>query len=190
MPGAGGFARLPSLHFTAPTPQILQRRRMLEQQLNLTYNTTNSMQATAYAIDNASMIADQVSATKSAMVTLRKQHADISLDELEDMQDDMADLLADSAEMSDLMGRSYGLPGELDEGDLDAELEALEDELAGDAFGEGAGYMGEALPAGGVPAASAASMPAGGTHAPAVAEASGGGGLQLDEFGAPVATAV
>ena len=69
---------------------------MLEQQLNLTYNTTNSMQATAYAIDNASVIADQVSATKSAMVTLRKQHADISLDELEDMQDDMADLLADA----------------------------------------------------------------------------------------------
>ena len=150
---------------------------MLEQQLNVSYSTTNSMQATAYAIDNASMISEQVAATKAAMVTLKKQHEDISLDDLEDMQDDMAELLGDAAEMSDLMGRSFGLPGEVDEADLDAELAALDDELAAEPM-EAGGYM-DALPAGGVAAASAASMPAGATGAPA--------GVQLDEYGAPVA---
>ena len=39
---------------------MLTRRKMLENQLNMTYNTTNSMQATAYAMENAQMIQEQV----------------------------------------------------------------------------------------------------------------------------------
>ncbi len=174
--------------------QILQRRRMLESQLNMAYNTTNSMQATAYALENAQMVQDQVSAQRGAMTALKSQHESISLDELEDMQDDMADLLQDAAEISDLMGRSYGLPDEIDEADLDAELEALDDELE-DGVGSssymtdaGANAYGVGTAAGGV--TSATGMPSA-AHGPAmptaVAAGGGGGGYQLDEFGAPIA---
>lgn len=93
--------------------------------------------------------------------------------------------------MSDLMGRSYGLPGEVDEGDLDAELAALDDELeagvgVGGGYMDDAGYMGEGVgvAAGGV--STAGGMPAVAAPAPAAVAASGGS-VALDEFGAPVA---
>ena len=167
---------------------------MLEGQLNMAYNTTNSMQATAYALENAQMVQDQVAAQRGAMTALKTQHENISLDELEDMQDDMADLLQDAGEISDLMGRSYGLPDEIDEADLDAELEALDDELesgVGDSYltDAGASTYGVGVSAGGV--SSATGMPSAAAPAPsmpaAVAAGGGGGGYQLDEFGAPIA---
>ncbi|OLY84685.1 Charged multivesicular body protein 5 [Smittium mucronatum] len=40
----------------------------------------------------------------------------------------MADLLEDTNEIQELMGRSYNIPENVDEQDLDAELEALEAE--------------------------------------------------------------
>jgi len=167
---------------------------MLESQLNMAYNTTNSMQATAYALENAQMVQDQVLAQRGAMTALKTQHESISLDELEDMQDDMADLLQDAAEISDLMGRSYGLPDEIDEADLDAELEALDDELEeglGDSYltDAGANTYGVGTSAGGV--ASTTGMPSATARSPAmptaVAAGGGGGSYQLDEFGAPIA---
>ena len=39
------------------------------------------------------------------------------------------DMLEDVGEISDILGRSYGMPDGIDEGDLDAELACLEDEL-------------------------------------------------------------
>ena len=39
-------------------------------------------------------------------------------------------MLEDVGEISDILGRSYGMPDEIDEADLDAELDCLEDEWA------------------------------------------------------------
>ncbi|OMJ27958.1 Charged multivesicular body protein 5 [Smittium culicis] len=44
------------------------------------------------------------------------------------LQDEMADLLEDTNEIQELMGRSYNVPDDVNEQDLDAELEALEAE--------------------------------------------------------------
>lgn len=48
---------------------------------------------------------------------------------LQDIQDDMADMLDMSEEVQEAMGRSYGTP-DIDESELEAELEALGDEIA------------------------------------------------------------
>jgi charged multivesicular body protein 5 len=50
---------------------------------------------------------------------------------IEDLQDDLADLMLDADEVNEVMGRAYGLPDDVYEEDLDAELAALdEDEFA------------------------------------------------------------
>lgn len=48
---------------------------------------------------------------------------------LQDIQDDMADMLEQADEVQDALGRSYGVP-DIDEDELNAELDALGDEIA------------------------------------------------------------
>jgi len=45
------------------------------------------------------------------------------------MQDEMADMLEQADEVQEALGRSYGTP-EIDEDELEAELDALGDEIA------------------------------------------------------------
>lgn len=47
----------------------------------------------------------------------------------QDMQDDMADMLEQADEVQEAMGRTYGMP-DVDDDDLQAELDALGDEMA------------------------------------------------------------
>ena len=47
----------------------------------------------------------------------------------QDLQDDLEDMLEQANEVQEAMGRSYGVP-DVDEAELEAELEALTDELS------------------------------------------------------------
>lgn len=67
---------------------------------------------------------------KQANKELKKQYGKIDIDKIESVHYDMEDLLESANEIQATMGRSYGVPDELDEADLQAELEALEDDLA------------------------------------------------------------
>ncbi len=44
--------------------------------------------------------------------------------------DDLADMMEDMSEVNDVLSRSFDVGDEIDEDDLDAELEGLDDELA------------------------------------------------------------
>ena len=48
-------------------------------------------------------------AMKEATTTLKVEHEKINLDEIEDMQDDLADIFEDQEEIQEIMGRSYGV---------------------------------------------------------------------------------
>jgi len=48
---------------------------------------------------------------------------------IQDLQDQLEDLTEQCSEIQEVMGRSYGMP-EIDDDELDAELEALGDEIA------------------------------------------------------------
>jgi len=54
---------------------------------------------------------------------------DTNIDEIEDLHDDMDELLDDTEEINEIMGRSYGVPEELDDDELMDELDTLEDEF-------------------------------------------------------------
>ena len=66
---------------------------------------------------------------KTAAKVLKKENKKVNLNELEDMQDDMEDLLEDVGELNEIMGRNYGMPDDIEEDDLDAELLCLDDEF-------------------------------------------------------------
>jgi len=53
----------------------------------------------------------------------------------------MSDVLEDTDEINEIMGRSYGVPEELDENDLMDELNSLEDELAEEETEETPAYL-------------------------------------------------
>merc|ERR1719473_735274 len=96
-------------------------------------------------------------------------------------QEDLQDMFEDMNEINDMMGRAYGVPDELDEADLDAELACLEDELEGLDEGESDAAPSYLQPAG-MPVEPSA-VPAGAPAADAAAEDG------VDAFGLPVAPA-
>jgi charged multivesicular body protein 5 len=59
------------------------------------------------------------------------------------MQDEMSDMLEQADEVQDALGRSYGTP-EIDEDELEAELDALGDEIALD---DDSSYLDDAVKA-------------------------------------------
>merc|ERR1719265_1868925 len=71
--------------------------------------------------------ADTVTAMKGANKELKKQFKSIKIDQVEDLQDDMADLLEQAEEVQATLGRSYNTD-DIDEQDLEAELAAMEDD--------------------------------------------------------------
>ena len=56
---------------------------------------------------------------------------------LQDLQDELEDLTEQANEIQEVMGRSYGMP-EIDDDELEAELDALGDDLA---FDEDSSYL-------------------------------------------------
>ena len=48
---------------------------------------------------------------------------------MEDLYDDLAEMMEDNDEIQEALSRCYATPDDLDEADLDAELDALGDEM-------------------------------------------------------------
>merc|ERR1719389_974235 len=93
-----------------------------------------------FAQEGLKETADTVSAMKDANKALKKQFKAIKIDQVDDLQDDMADLLEQAEEVQAAIGRSYNTD-DIDEADLEAELAAMEDDpslfFSAEAEGEG-----------------------------------------------------
>ncbi len=61
-----------------------------------------------------------VDAMKAGAKEMKKQYKHINLDKIEKLQDEMEDLMDMANEVQETIGRSYGLPDDLDEADLEA----------------------------------------------------------------------
>jgi charged multivesicular body protein 5 len=70
-----------------------------------------------------------VAAMKSAASELKVQMKAMDIDAIEDLQEDISDMLLDVDGIQDVMGQSYAMEDDLDEDELMAELDELEDEL-------------------------------------------------------------
>ena len=90
-----------------------------------------NMQQADFATQSMKDTVVTVNAMKEANVVLKKELKHIKIDDIENMQDDMADLLEMTNEIQDSLARSYNTP-EFDESELDDELNALGEELTFD----------------------------------------------------------
>lgn len=106
--------------------RVLQQKKLYEGQLNQLQQQTFNMESAALTTDNLRNTMATVDAMKMANKEMRKQYGKIDIDKIENMHYDMEELLEQANEIQESLGRSYAVPDEIDEADLEAELDALQ----------------------------------------------------------------
>uniref|UniRef100_A0A3Q1HID1 Charged multivesicular body protein 5 n=1 Tax=Anabas testudineus TaxID=64144 RepID=A0A3Q1HID1_ANATE len=138
-----------------------QRDNLMQQSFN--------MEQTNYTIQSLKDTKTTVDAMKVGLKDMKKAYKNVKIDKIEDIQDQLEDMMEDANEIQEAMGRSYGTP-DIDEDDLEAELDALGDELLMD---DDSSYLDEASTAPSIPEG----LPG--------ATSTNKDGVLVDEFGLP-----
>lgn len=126
------------------------------------------MEQANYTIQALKDTKTTVDAMKLGVKEMKKAYKQVKIDQIEDIQDQLEDMMEEANEVQEALSRSYGTP-EIDEDDLEAELDALGDELLAD---EDNSYLDEA--------ASAPAIPEG-----TPVDTKNKDGVLVDEFGLP-----
>ena len=116
--------------------KILQQRKMYEAQRDQLQSQSWNMEQAGMMQDNLKNTMTTVDAMKTTTKELKQQYGKINIDKIERMQDEMADLMEMGNEIQESISRSYDIPEDVDEAELDAELEALGEEVGLDGIGE------------------------------------------------------
>lgn len=119
--------------------KVLQQRKMYESQKDQLQQQSWNMEQAGMMQDNLKNTMATVDAMKTTQKELKKQYGKINIDKIEKLQDEMADLMDMGNDIQESISRSYDVPEDVDEAELDAELEALggEVEFGTEAYGEG-----------------------------------------------------
>jgi len=116
--------------------RCLQQKKMYQKQRDTLYNQQFNIDQTQFAQQNVKDTITTVAAMKDASKGLKVEMKKVKVDEIEDLHDDMTDMLEDTDEINEIMGRAYGVPEDVDETDLMDELNALEGEMESESVGE------------------------------------------------------
>ncbi|GAC75429.1 charged multivesicular body protein 5 [Moesziomyces antarcticus] len=109
--------------------RVLKQKRLYENQLAQLQQQSYNMEQATMTTENLRNTMATFDAMQTANKEMRKTYGKIDLDKIESMQDEMEDLIEAANEVQETLGRSYGVPDEVDEEDLQAELDALADDL-------------------------------------------------------------
>ena len=131
--------------------KVLQRRKMYESQRDQLQQQSFNMEQANMMQDNLKNVMTTVDAMKTTNKTLKQQYGKIDIDKIEKMQDEMADLMEMGNEINESISRAYDVPEDVDEAELDAELEALGEDMMfeqGQGVGaESVGFLQDEVPA-------------------------------------------
>mmetsp|Transcript_9979 Transcript_9979/g.13002 ORF Transcript_9979/g.13002 Transcript_9979/m.13002 type:complete len:224 (-) Transcript_9979:354-1025(-) len=110
--------------------EVLKRKRMYEGQRDQVAGQQFNVDQAAFQMESAKATVGTVAALKSANTELKRtMQKDLDISDVDELADDMAELMDDMNEINEALGQNFATPEDLDEADLDAELELLEDEL-------------------------------------------------------------
>lgn len=109
--------------------QVLQRRKMYDAQRDQLQQQSWNMEQAVMMQDNLKNVMTTVDAMKSTSKSLKQQYGKINIDKIDRLQDEMADLMDIGNDIQESISRSYDVPEDVDEAELDAELEALGEEV-------------------------------------------------------------
>lgn len=113
----------------AKAMRVLKQKKQYESQVENLRNQSFNMEQANYASQTLKDTQATVAAMKDGVKQMKTEFKNINIDQIEDIQDDMADMLEQADEVQDALGRTYGMP-EVDDDELAAELDALGDEIA------------------------------------------------------------
>jgi charged multivesicular body protein 5 len=119
--------------------KVLQQRKIYEGQRDQLQSQSWNMEQAGMMQDNLKNTMTTIDAMKTTTKELRKQYGKVNIDKIEKLQDEMADLMDMGNDIQDAISRSYDVPEDVDESELDAELEALGDEVDFEGIGESSG---------------------------------------------------
>ncbi|KXS17098.1 hypothetical protein M427DRAFT_54755 [Gonapodya prolifera JEL478] len=154
--------------------RVLKQRKLYEGQRDQLMQQAFNMEQTAMATENLRNTAITLDAMKTGAKEMKAQYAKLNINKITDMQDEMEDLMDQANEIQEELSRSYGTPEGVDDADLEAELEALGDDLTFEEE-EMPSYLQEGTE---VPASLPGSLP----QEPSAAK--------VDEYGLPIAERV
>mmetsp|Transcript_9873 Transcript_9873/g.29844 ORF Transcript_9873/g.29844 Transcript_9873/m.29844 type:complete len:176 (+) Transcript_9873:503-1030(+) len=120
--------------------QVLKQKRLYEGQREQLYQQQFNVEQTKFTVDNIKDTVGTVQAMKGAAKEMKgqfKSQKELDISYIEKLQDDMFDMMDIATEINDAMGRSYNVPEDVDESDLMAELDALEDDLGAEELADG-----------------------------------------------------
>ncbi|KAK9730789.1 Snf7 [Popillia japonica] len=150
--------------------RVLKQKKMYEQQLENLRGQSFNMEQANFAHQTLKDTHSTVVAMKDGMKQMKKEFKKVNIEEIDDVQDELADMLDEANEIQDALGRNYNTP-EVDEDELAAELDALGDEIALD---DDTSYLDDVLKA-----------PAAPDTKPEAETNKNKDGIQVDEFGLP-----
>jgi len=106
----------------------LKRKKTLEKQLETTYNQLTNIQSQLVALESAELNGEILLNMKYAGEALEKANNGMSLDDVDNMMDDIQDAKDVADEINEAIARPLANSYEYDDDDLLAELEQLEQE--------------------------------------------------------------
>uniref|UniRef100_A0A0N5B3B4 Charged multivesicular body protein 4b n=1 Tax=Strongyloides papillosus TaxID=174720 RepID=A0A0N5B3B4_STREA len=108
--------------------QALKKKKQYEKQLVQIDGTLNTLDFQRQALENANTNANILQVLGSAAKALKKAHNDMDIDQVHDLLEDVAEQNEIANEISDAISNPVGFRNEIDESELMAELEELEQE--------------------------------------------------------------
>ena len=87
-----------------------------------------NLEQTSFTIDSMKSTMDTVEVMKMSSKELKRTMGSMKIGKVEDLRDEMEDLMMETSEINEVLSRSYGVPEEIDDCDLEAELGMLADE--------------------------------------------------------------
>jgi charged multivesicular body protein 5 len=108
--------------------KVMKQKKMYEQQRDQLMGQSFNMEQAQMMTQTLQDTVTIVQTMKDAKVAMQKQFKDVKIGDIENLWDDMEDLYETSNEVQDILSRSYGVPEEFDEADLEEELAALGEE--------------------------------------------------------------
>ncbi|SCV70608.1 BQ2448_3370 [Microbotryum intermedium] len=118
--------------------RVLKQKKLYEAQIGQLQQQTFNMEQASLTTENLRNTMATVDAMKTANKQLRKEYGKLDVDKIEQMHFEMEDLIEQANEVQESMSRTYGVPDEVDEADLEAgsflhllfqQLDALGDEF-------------------------------------------------------------
>ncbi|CAO3613073.1 unnamed protein product [Mucor hiemalis] len=100
--------------------RVLKQKKLYEAQRDNLQQQSFNMEQAQMTTENLRNVMATVDAMQTANKEMKKQYKNVNINKIDQLQDEMEDLMEQANEVQETLGRSYNLPDDIDEDDLEA----------------------------------------------------------------------